>query len=224
MVAGVLRCNLFFRFIASNAHKKRRYRVCCMWAPQLSFSETKTTNRKIVNNNNSSKKKRHLMDVRVKWAHIEAKVFCKLIRQFKTRCNCHTSCSQPYVDYREYSQQQGMNWKGKKKNKRAATDSLRALCQVTVVAEVAATCVCTRARVNWSSRIFRLWQLPVRQSTSTDLESNICPFKYATLEWLMNETEKKQRNKTEYWIKRVRSFCVHRQNRKKNKSQKQAAD
>lgn len=182
--------------------------VCYMWASQLTFNGTKTANREVVNNN--SAEKRHLMDVRVNWTHIEVEVFCKLIRQFKTT-HTHTHTQPQVVGNRTWIIANftiTRNELKREKNKRAATDSL---CSVSSYRGGRSSRYVFARRANWSSWILRLWQLPVRQSTSTDLESNICD----TLEWLMNGM--KHRNKIEYWIHHARSFCGQR--KKKNQQQ-----
>lgn len=173
--------------------------VCCMWASQLSFNGTKTANREVVNTKNSAEK-RHLMDVRVKWTHIEVEVFCKLIRQFEiAHTHSTTSCWQPYVDYREFHNNKKWTEKGKEQK---SSDRFIAFC-------VKLPCWPKwPRRANWSSSILRLWQLPVRQSNIGD-----------SLEWLMNGM--KQRNKIEYWIHHARCFCGQRE--KNNQQQQQHA-
>lgn len=146
-----------------------------MWVSQLSFSKRQRRQRI-----------RLEKDV-IQWTcecewnvrkHIQVKVFHKLIRpQFRHHARlCYsTSCSRPYVDYREYTQYQELNW-----TETARTKEQRPIhcvrCQVVMAngMPIAATCACA----NWSS-----WMCVYgnsqrsnrhRQRLCSELESTIC--------------------------------------------------
>lgn len=113
-------------------------------------------------------------------------MFHKLIRpQFRHHARlCYsTSCSRPYVDYREYTQYQELNW-----TETARTKEQRPIhcvrCQVVMAngMPIAATCACA----NWSS-----WMCVYgnsqrsnrhRQRLCSELESTICSH-ISIIEW-----------------------------------------